>query len=212
MTRFARAERRAFANTLVAAGPDAPTLDDPWRTRDLAAHIVLRDSRPDLVLGMFVPALSGRLERAMRETADGDWTALVRRVRSGPPAWFPTRLAAIDERMNLGEMFLHHEDVLRATEGWQPRELGPALEGALWGQLGTMAKLFLRNAPTGVVLVSPGHGRLVAKDTTGPGSVVVTGAPGELTLYVSGRQRVARVDTDGPADAVAALDAAALGG
>ena len=212
MTRFARAERHLFANTLVASGPDAATLDDPWRTRDLAAHVVLRDSRPDLVLGMFVPALSGRLERAMRATADGDWTALVRRLRSGPPGWFPTQLAAVDERMNLGEMFLHHEDVLRAVPGFERRELGAPLEGALWGQLGTMAKLFLRKAPTGVVLVSPGHGRLAAKGPTGPGTVVVTGTPGELTLYVSGRQRVATVETEGPAAAVSALDAASLGG
>ena len=37
----ARLEREALCDTLLALGPDAPTLCDPWRTRDLAAHLVL---------------------------------------------------------------------------------------------------------------------------------------------------------------------------
>ena len=47
MSRFVQSERKALADLLAALGPDAPTLCTGWETRDLAAHIVLRERRPD---------------------------------------------------------------------------------------------------------------------------------------------------------------------
>lgn len=72
---------------MLAVGPDAPTLCDPWRARDLAAHLIIRETRPDLAAGMFVPRLGARLERAQDELAATDFAELVERVRSGPPRW-----------------------------------------------------------------------------------------------------------------------------
>ena len=46
-------ERRRFADELLAVGPDAPTLCTGWAARDLAAHVVLRDRRPDAMPGPF---------------------------------------------------------------------------------------------------------------------------------------------------------------
>ena len=44
-------ERAALVTTMRAVGPDAPTLCGDWTTRDLAAHLVLRERRPDAAPG-----------------------------------------------------------------------------------------------------------------------------------------------------------------
>lgn len=211
MTGLAQLERHALCDTVIEVGPDAPTLCSPWLTRDLAAHLVIRDSRPDLALGMFVPALKGRLDAAMTSYAAGDWAALVEHVRSGPPRWSPARWAPVDGAINLGEFFIHHEDVLRGAPGFTRRVLDAAMETAIWKGLRTQAKLMLRGATVGVVLAAPGHDRFTVKGPTGPGTAVLRGTPGELTLFVSGRQRVSDVDVEGPDEAVTAIRGADLG-
>jgi uncharacterized protein (TIGR03085 family) len=211
MTRHALSERHLLCDELDRLGPEADTIDDGWQAKDLAAHLLIRETRPDLMVGAFVPALSARLDRGMEATAAGDFSALVRKVRTGPPAWNPMSLAAVDERANLTEFFIHHEDLSRAQPGWTPRHLAPDLERALWGALRGAAKLMLRKAPTGIVLVADGLGRRAAKAPGEHGTVVVRGAVGELLLFASGRRRVADVTFEGdPAD-VAALEAADLG-
>ena len=211
MTSYAQQERQAICATFLRLGPDAPTLDDPWLTRDLAAHLVLRDSRPDLALGQFVPALKGRLDRAIATTAAGDWEQLVERVRQGPPRLSPLRIERLDELANLGEFFIHHEDVLRAQPGAEHRTVDVGLGRALWDALKGGSRLFFRGVPAGVVLVAEGFGRHAAKKPTEVGTVVLRGTPGELTLFASGRSRVADVEVDGPPDAVAEMEAANLG-
>src|SRR5664280_566909 len=113
---FAQIERAALCDTLLDMGPGAPTLCEGWLTADLAAHLVIRDGRPDLAIGMFLPPAAGRLDRASKALAVSDWRQLVRRVQGGPPKWSLARLGRIDEFMNTGEFFVHHEDVLRAQD------------------------------------------------------------------------------------------------
>ncbi len=63
-------DRAALAAELEAAGPDAPTLCEGWTTRHLAAHVVLRESRPDATPGMTspdLPLLSAHTDRLMDE-------------------------------------------------------------------------------------------------------------------------------------------------
>ena len=67
MTRHARSERLALCRTLERVGPDAPTLCPPWRTRDLAAHLVLRERRPDAAPGIWLRAAAGRTRRVQDE-------------------------------------------------------------------------------------------------------------------------------------------------
>ena len=55
MTTFAAAERARLADLLLEKGPDAPTLCGGWSTRDLAAHLWLRESRPDAFAALFIP-------------------------------------------------------------------------------------------------------------------------------------------------------------
>ena len=71
MSTFAKRERLLLADLLEAEGPDAPTLCEGWRTRDLAAHVVVRERRPDAAGGILIKQLAPRLERVMAEFAEG---------------------------------------------------------------------------------------------------------------------------------------------
>ena len=53
MTRLAWSERQQLCDELERLGPDAPTLCEGWATRDLAAHLFVRDARPDLSIGAY---------------------------------------------------------------------------------------------------------------------------------------------------------------
>lgn len=211
MTSFAQRERAAICDTFLQCGPDAPTLDDPWRARDLAAHLAIRDSRPDLSAGQVVPVLRGRLDRAIEDLGQTDYPALVERVRQGPPAWSPARIQRVDDAVNGSEFFIHHEDLLRAQPGFQRRSLDVAQERFLWEVLVKGSRLILRRAPTGVVLVAEGYGRHAGKKPTDAGTVVLRGRPGELVLYTAGRARVAQVQLDGPPEAVGEIEQARFG-
>ncbi len=48
----AQSERAALCDMFEAVGPDVPTLCDGWTARDLAAHLVVRERRPDAALGI----------------------------------------------------------------------------------------------------------------------------------------------------------------
>jgi|SRR5450631_158365 len=205
MTRFAIMERQGLCETFERVGPDVPTLCSPWLTRDLAAHLVVRERRPDVTAGIWLPAMAGRLERVQGSYAAWDWPRLINEVRTGPPLWSLTSLAQVDEAINTTEFFVHHEDVLRGAPGWSARELPDDLESKLWGIVSRVGRLQFARARVGIVLVAPSHGRRQVHATTDLGTVVVSGAPGELLLYCIGRRRVALVDLSGPDEALSAI-------
>ncbi|WP_020144022.1 TIGR03085 family metal-binding protein [Terracoccus sp. 273MFTsu3.1] len=211
MTRHAQSERLQLCDELDRLGPDEPTLCEGWDTRDLAAHLLVREHRPDLTAGRFVPFLAGHLEKEQGKIAHGDYTALVDRVRRGAPMWNPMAHPKVDEVTNLIEFFVHHEDARRAQPGWEPRELSPQLSGKLWSALKRSARLMFRKAPTGIVLIAEGQGRHAAKLPDEHGTVVLRGTPAELVLYAYGRKSVARVEFEGDADDIAALQRTDLG-
>ncbi|GGB33267.1 TIGR03085 family protein [Flexivirga endophytica] len=213
MPNFARAERAALCDVFAEVGPDAPTLCGDWTTRDLAAHLVVREGRPDAAAGMFLPLLSGRLESVQRKIAEAPWEELVEKVRSGPPRLGPFGLPGVDEKANLSEFFIHHEDVLRAGDHPDARREVPADEqAALWKILPRIGRLTLRDSRTGVVADCPGHGR---RSLRGPrderGNVVLTGAPSEVLLYIFGRDAVTDVGLDGSDSDIEAFRATTLG-
>ena len=205
MTRFASSERQNLCDTFERVGPYTPTLCSPWLTRDLAAHLVVRERRPDVAAGVVLPFLAGRLVRVQNGYAAWDWPRLVNEVRSGPPAWSPASLAMVDEAMNTAEFFVHHEDVLRGGPDWSARELPGDLETALWGIVSRVARLQLARARVGVQLVAPSYGERQVHATTDLGTVMITGTPGELLLYSFGRRSVAQVDVSGSEEALTAL-------
>jgi uncharacterized protein (TIGR03085 family) len=205
MTRFARSERQALCDTFNHVGPDAPTLCSPWLTRDLAAHLVIRERRPDVAPAIWLPAMRGRLEKVQEQYAAWDWPRLINEVRTGPPAWSPTSLGPVDEATNTAEFFVHHEDVLRAGLGWTARKLPCDLESALWNIATRLARLQLARSRVGVLLVAPGYGERQVHPGPDLGTVVITGTPGELLLYSFGRREVAQVETTGSPEALEAV-------
>jgi uncharacterized protein (TIGR03085 family) len=197
----ARDERAALCDLLAALGPDQPTLCAGWQTGDLAAHLVLRERRPDAGAGVLGGPLAGYTRRVQdRLLARTPFARLVEMIRTGPPRASMFALPGMDERANMVEYFVHHEDVRRAQPTWQPREISTDLADELWRRL-RLARLLLRGAPVGVELVRadaserPGRVRITARKRTPV--VTVTGDPAELTLWTMGRTGAADVRLGG---------------
>ena len=196
---LAQRERHALADLFDEVGPDAPTLCEGWATRDLAAHLVLREGHP-AAIGVAVPPAAAWTERTGRRLAGSDYGQLVERFRNGPPRMSPMRLPGLDRSLNTFEHFVHHEDVRRARPQWRPRDLAPADQQELWGRLRRLARWYLRSAPVPVHLVAPGYGGTRSGGDGDP--VTVTGAPAELVLLVHGRRNEAVTEVTGPDEAV----------
>ncbi|MFF9197893.1 TIGR03085 family metal-binding protein [Streptomyces sp. NPDC014779] len=203
MSTHAKRERLLLADLLEAAGPDAPTLCEGWRTRDLAAHVVVRERRPDAAAGTLVPLLRDRLERVRAEFAEKPYEELIGLIRTGPPRMSPFTIKQVDEGANVVEFYVHAEDVRRAQPDWSPRELDPVFADALWSRLEKSARLLGRKVPVGLVLRRPNGQTVVAH--RGTPVVTVSGEPGELTMYLFGRQGAAKVALEGDPAAVERL-------
>jgi uncharacterized protein (TIGR03085 family) len=205
---YAQAERQGLADDLLRFGPEADTLCEGWKAADLAAHLVVRDRRPDAAAGILIGPLAERTARIQAAERDRwSWPELVERVRTGPP--FPVHLTPIDAAVNTVEYFVHHEDLLRAQPAALPRKLDPELEAQLWSRAKTGARMLLRRAPVGVSLVAPDYGEAGVRRKSP--SVTVTGAPGELVLWMFGRQRAAEVSYAGDELSVERLKQTRLG-
>jgi uncharacterized protein (TIGR03085 family) len=209
VTTPARAERNALSDLFLEVGPDVPTLCEGWDARDLAAHLVVRERRPDTAPGLVIPAFAGHSEKVRVAATEQPWGELVGLVRGGPPVWNPMHLTAIDALVNTVEYFVHHEDVRRAQAGWTARALDPALEDALAASLGRMGRMLARRVEVGLVLAPDGRDRIRLRK--GEPIVTISGPIGELVLFVYGRKDVARVELSGPADAVETVRAARFG-
>ncbi|HWG01054.1 MAG TPA: TIGR03085 family metal-binding protein [Trebonia sp.] len=208
---YSREERLALAALLEETGPDAPTLCAGWQTRDLAAHLVLRESRPDAAAGVAGGPLAGYTAMIQRRlSARLSYAELIQAFRNGPPRLSPFALPRLDEAGNTVEYFVHHEDVRRASPGWAPRELPGGLTDYLWNHL-KRARIMLRRSPVGIEVArdggtdGDGRYRLTLKNATP--AVTVTGSPAELTMWALGRTSAASVRLDGPENAVARLRA-----
>jgi uncharacterized protein (TIGR03085 family) len=200
---LAQQERTTLCDLLVEQGPGAPTLCEGWDTADLAAHLVVRERRPDSGPGLVWPPLAGYTDKVRRSVKDRtQWEKLVETVRRGPPML----LRPFDAAMNTIEYFIHVEDVRRARSGWEPRAISPELADALWARVGPggMAK----KIPATIVITSPG--RADKESGTGP-RLVLTGDPGELTMFGAGRQAASNVEISGDSELAAQLRAATLG-
>lgn len=198
-------ERTALAQALRDAGPAAPTLCTGWTSRHLAAHVVLRESRPLVAAGAAIRPLNPHAERAVGRLADRSadpdgYDRLVARVEAGPPRWHPFAWAG--DAANLLELFVHTEDVRRGAGPVPPLTLAPEHTRALWSRLVRAAPLMYRRAGVGIVLVVPGGPRRAVRRPRGEaGTVVVRGEVGEVALHTFGRGDAAHVDVLGdPAD------------
>ncbi|MER7674708.1 TIGR03085 family metal-binding protein [Kitasatospora sp. NPDC096128] len=205
MSNHALAERHRLAELLTAAGPDAPTLCAGWTTRDLAAHLVIRERRPDAAAGIRVAALAGRTKRIQDDYASRPYEDLVRLFRAGPPVHSLFALPGADEAANTIEYFVHAEDVARAGEGWTAQPVPPGRAAALWRRLPMIARFEAgRRSPVRLTLTRP-DGESLTVGPAGAPVVRLTGDPGDLVLFVYGRGARTTLTVDGPQDAVEAL-------
>lgn len=205
---YAQAERQGLSDDLLRLGPEVETLCEGWKAADLAAHLVVRDRRPDAAAGILIGPLAERTARIQAAERDRwSWPELVERVRTGPP--FPVRLTPVDSMVNTVEYFVHHEDLLRAQPAALPRKLDPDLETLLWNRAKVQGRMLVRKAAVGVSLAAPGYGEATIRRRTP--SVTVTGAPGELVLWMFGRQRAAEVTFAGDELSIERLKQSHLG-
>jgi uncharacterized protein (TIGR03085 family) len=202
-----RSDLTALAERL---GPDAPTLCEGWAGRDLVAHLVERDSGSPATFGVGVPAVRRYLEHRRVRRTRGDFAALVRRLRSGPPRLSPFGLPGLDKVLNSTEFFIHHEDLRRAQPGWEPRTLSAGMQDALWRTVKVAGRLAVVRVGVGIVAERADTGERVTLKKGSP-SVVVRGEPAEVLLYTHGRRDHAQVELLGPDEALSGLATARLG-
>ena len=193
---LAESERAALADLLEEVGPDAPTCCAGWTTAHLAAHLVVRDRRPDALPGYGaeemgaggpLAAWSHHLEDRLRESTP--YAEVVQRVRSGPAPWSPFAWPVVSQLVNVTEYAIHHEDVRRAQPGWEPRTLPRPAQDRLW----TAATLFGRRRAGRRGLVLRRTDVAGVEKRFGAAGRTVAGEPMELLLWAAGRRDVARV-------------------
>ena len=203
---FDAQERLVLCDLFEELGADVPTLLEGWSAKDLAAHIVLRErdlvAAPCIVLPGPFQRFAERRRVRLTEQREFDW--LVARIRSGPPPGL-FRIGWVRSVPNLNEFFVHHEDVRRAN-GLGPRDtLTPALEAALWRNVRQGSRYLSRRLrEVGLEIGWAGTDERMTVRRAKP-TARLSGAPGELLLYIFGRQAAARVEVIGPAEAVATV-------
>ncbi|GAB3678351.1 TIGR03085 family metal-binding protein [Actinocorallia lasiicapitis] len=203
-------ERSALCSLLEELGAAAPTLCGDWTTADLAAHLIVRERRLDAAPGILISSLASRTERIQDSVRDRHtYSELVDLVRN-PPAlirWVPP----LEQAVNTTEFFVHHEDVRRAQQGWEPRDLSQAVQDELWKVLIGRSRLLFRNSSVGILLRRTDRIGAPAKQVIDrPTPVELSGAPAELLMYAFGRKAHALVSLDGKASAVTALGETSL--
>jgi len=205
---LAQTERALLADLFDDLGPDEPTRCEGWQTGDLLAHLLMRERRPDAVPGTFLSFAEPWTAKVAEGYKAMPWHEAVQMYRSGPPVWNPTRYGPVDAAANGGEMFIHHEDVRRGQPGWEPRDFDAATTETLEKLVDSaFVRMSVRKAGVGVVATLPDGRRVVLRK--GEPTVVVTGAPGEVLIWASGRP-AAQVELTGSQQGIEALQAAGL--
>ncbi|MGD0983169.1 MAG: TIGR03085 family metal-binding protein [Acidimicrobiales bacterium] len=191
---FAQAERARLCDLLIEYGQDAPTLCEGWLTKDLVAHLFVRERNPLAMPGIVFGGPFAKLTAASMASAlrRHGYAGLVARVRDGPALL----LRPLDDLANTVEFFVHAEDVCRAVPTFEPRD-DPQLDTALWAALGRTSRMLTRRIQgVGLDLERPDGARIVAR--RGQPRAVLSGGPQELALFLCGRGKVARVSLSGP--------------
>jgi uncharacterized protein (TIGR03085 family) len=193
---FAARERAALADLLEKLGPDEPTCCAGWTTAHLAAHLVVRDRRPDALVGYAVEgagqggplvAWTHRAEDKLRTGTP--YSDVVARVRSGPWPWSPLAWPPLARAINVSEFAIHHEDVRRAQPDWTPRRLLRKDQDTVWSAFG----LYAHRAAGRRGIVLRRSDAAGEEKRIGAAGRTVEGEPMELLLWAAGRRDVARV-------------------
>lgn len=205
---WAAFERAELCKALEQYGPAAPTLCGTWTTRDLAAHLVVREHRVDTLPGIMLPGFDRWTSHVQDQAAQRPYQELVDTIRNGPPTLSPFGVPKMDAMLNTSEYFVHHEDIRRAQPGWTVRSLDPREADACWSIVKQRAMGFFRKVPVGVLLVRTDsdrrpHPRVMARKAVP--TVKIEGTASELLMFAFGRRDHAKVEITGDQDAINAL-------
>ncbi|MHA6524923.1 TIGR03085 family metal-binding protein [Tessaracoccus sp. G1721] len=199
---FAQRQRSALVSLLRTLGPFAPTKCGGWQTQDLAAHLYIREHRLDALPGIGLERFAGRTERIQRESLHTlGYPALLDAIER--PGWL---MRPLDKLVNTSELYIHHEDVLRANGGAQT--LTALEQQELW----PVAVMLARKAYSafgGRVLLTRTDTGSRTEMGRGTRPVHVSGLPSELVLHLSGRE--ADVSLGGEPEAIEEWKAAVSG-
>jgi uncharacterized protein (TIGR03085 family) len=205
---LARRERHDLCDLALALGPDAPTLCGDWSAKDLVVHLLVRESSVLGSAGLVVGPLSGLTDRAMARVGKGDFGGLVEKLRD--PGLTPYALKPVEVLANTLEYVVHHEDLRRAQRGWEPRELAPADEDAIWKAVRLGGRMLARSVEAPLRITrSDGSGSATLRRGSEP--VTITGRPSELALFLFGRTQVRDLVFSGPEESISAVRGADLG-
>jgi uncharacterized protein (TIGR03085 family) len=205
---LARRERRDLCDLALDLGPDAPTLCGDWTTRDLLAHLFVREHRPLAAAGIVLSPLAGATDAAMARAAGRPYPDLAAAVRA--PGLTPFALMPVEVLANTLEYVVHHEDVRRARPVWEPRDLEPADLDAVWRAIKLAGRGLVRPAGVPVSIERTDTGDR-ATLRGGEPSVTVRGPVVELVLFLYGRDQVRDLALDGPDDLVDRVRRASFG-
>ncbi len=188
---LASRQRAALANLLDELGPFAPTKCHGWQTQDLAAHLYIRERRADALPGIGLERFAGRTEQIQNEVLHSmDYPALVSEIRT--PGWI---MRPLDKLVNTSELFIHHEDVLRAND--RSQTLTHREQAELWPLVNVMARRVQAKARIQLRL-----GRLDTGEEKqiGAGQRILhlRGLPSELLLHLTGRESDVELIADPP--------------
>ncbi len=201
----AAVERSALLALLQTLPPTSDTLCGDYDARGLAAHLWVRERRPQALPGLVVPPLHRVTAALEQRAAARPHEELVADLVAGPPPWSPARWSDAGE---LHEWFVHHEDVRRvAAPG--PLAASPERDAALWARVRAVGPLLTARARGLALVVATPDGR-VRRLRSGALPVVVRGPVPELLLWLFGRDW-ADVELEGSEEAVAAARAAPRG-
>lgn len=205
---LARRERHELCDLALSVGEDAPTLCGDWTVKDLVAHLLVRENRPWSAAGIVVPPLSGLTEKSMERMTRKDFGVLVEKLRD--PGLTAYRLKPVEVALNTLEYFVHHEDVRRAQPDWERRDLDAHDVDLIWKLGRGSGRLMARRVgvPIRIRRTDTGAETTLAK---GADPVVVSGPPGEVVLFLFGRDYARDLTFEGPPDAVARVRDADLG-
>ena len=199
-------ERRAFVDTVVALGPDAPSVCGTWTAEDLAVHVVTGELARGLVvvparwlvghgvrLDFLAKPINARVFGSYRRRHDLEWA--LAHLRRPPPVGHRYGTVAT---VSLMEVWAHHEDLLLAND------LGPCRSGI---DLVPVLRVLVRNQRK---LLQQHAVRVSSADTvwhapkTTP-RVHVDGSIDDLARWLAGRTGLDELTVSGDAEAVASL-------
>lgn len=193
---FSTTERQQLAELFIAKGPDAPTLCGGWTTRDLAAHLWVREHRPLAQLRSMLPKSGDSVDEETSKALARPYYELVQAWAGGPTGVNPWKI--LDPVANGVEHFIHHEDVRRGAltpgDPIAERELPEDHQRYLHRALKLVGARALK-ADRPIILNPEGLSRITVNDKPGVShdgeSVIrIDGTVGEILLWISGRDVV----------------------